>query len=69
MLALLLREFDNQNSVLGGKADENNHADLRVEIQRQPGSQDREECAEYANRDREQNRRRDDPAFVKRDQE
>ena len=38
MLALLLRKFDNQDSVLGGEADENDHADLRVEIQRQPAS-------------------------------
>ena len=38
VLALLFGEFHNQNAILGGKADKHDHADLRVEIKRQPAS-------------------------------
>ena len=34
-LALLLGEFDDQDAVLRGEADQHDHADLRVEIERQ----------------------------------
>ena len=38
-LALLLGELDDQNAVLGGKPDQHDHADLGVEIERQPADQ------------------------------
>ena len=68
-LALLLGEFDDENAVLGRKADQHDHADLPVEIERQPFEQDEQEGAEHADRDREQDRHRDGPALVKADEE
>ena len=37
VLALLLGKLDDQNAVLGRKADQHDHADLRIEIERQTG--------------------------------
>ena len=39
-LALLLREFDDQDAVLGGQTDQHDHADLRIKIERQPAEND-----------------------------
>ncbi len=36
LLALLLGEFDDQNAVLGRQPDQHDHADLAIEIERQP---------------------------------
>ena len=35
LLALLLGELDDQDAVLGGQADQHDHADLAVKIERQ----------------------------------
>ena len=45
LLALLLGELDDQDAVLGREADQHDHADLRIEIERQAGQDDRHEGA------------------------
>ena len=67
--SLLLRELDDQNSVLGCKADQHDDADLRIKIERQPAKQDCDKRSEDSDRDRKQDRHRNCPALIKRDQE
>src|SRR5262245_42996726 len=44
----LLRELDDEDAVLGRKPDEDDHADLAVEIERQPSDDDRRKRSENA---------------------
>ena len=65
---LLDRKGDDQNAVLGGERNQCDQADLRVDVETQPGQRDRDERAEYGDADRHQGRNRDIPALIKRDQ-
>src|ERR1700676_3218358 len=62
------RSLDDQNAVLGGKPDQHDDADLRIEIERQMADDDRSERSQNANRYREQHRHRNGPAFVEPNQ-
>ena len=69
MLALLFREFDDQDRVLCREPDENHHADLRVKIEREASEQDCSERAKHAHRHRKQDRNGYDPALIQSDEE
>src|SRR6516164_7899523 len=68
-LFLLARELDDQDGVLGGQADENDEADLRQDVD---GHAPREQACnggEQAHRHDQDNRQRQLPAFVLRDED
>ena len=51
-----LRELDDQDAVLGREADENDHADLRVKIEREAADHDRGERPQHADGHGQQHR-------------
>ena len=61
-------EFDNQNRVLGRKADQHHQSDLRVDIEIEMAEVQSGEGAENRNRNGKQHRERQRPAFVERRQ-
>ena len=66
LLALLRRELDDQDGVLGRQADQGDEADLEVDVVRHAAQPDRDERADEGERHREQHRDRQRPALVLR---
>src|SRR5580704_16696753 len=68
-LALLLGELHDQDAILGGERDQHDQTDLTVKVEAESGHLDCDERSEHANDDGQQDRNRDRPALVQRDQE
>ncbi len=64
----VLGKFDDQDRVLGAQADDGDQAHLEVNIVRQVAQVGADQGAEYAERDHQQDRDRDRPAFIQRGQ-
>ena len=64
----LARELDDQDRVLGSQADENDEADLRQDVDRHAPREQAGDRGEQAHRHDQDDRQRQLPAFVLRDQ-
>src|SRR5437763_10961332 len=69
LFPLCLGELDNQDAVFCREADQHDHANLRVEIERQATKDHRSYRAQDPDHHRQKDRYRYGPAFVKRHQE
>ena len=69
LLAAALCEFDDQNRILSGKADQHHEADLRIDVDLQSTCPEREQSTEERQRHREQHHEGHGPAFVLRGQD
>ena len=68
-LAPTLGELDDQNRVLGGKADQHDETDLRIDVGLQAAHEERQERTEQRQRYREQHHERHRPALILRRQD
>src|SRR6516165_10796427 len=66
---LLARELDDQYRVLGREADENDEADLRQDVDRRAAREQAGDGGEQAHRQDQDDRERQLPAFVLRDED
>src|SRR5215471_14846661 len=64
VILFLTRELDNEDGVFGGKADENDEADLRQYVDGHAPREQPRDGGEQAHRHDQHNRQRQLPAFV-----